>query len=303
MVLVVEAEHDAGWLAANAPRLRAAADEHGGVLVRGLRIGDSAAAATASHQLGAELMTEVEGFAPRTSLPDGVYSSAQWPADQPMCMHHELTSAPRHPRWLIFSCVSTGSEGGAISLADARKVLAALPTGVVEPFTRLGWQLVRSFGQLVGVSVADAFGTDDRAAVDEYCRVNGIDHEWTPDGGLLTRQALRAIAGHPVSGEPCWFNQIAFLNEWTMDPAVREFLVGEFGVDGLPFNTRYGDGTPLDPSVVEVINDVYEQHAEPVSWSDGDLLLVDNVGTAHSRAPYRGDREVVVALADPLPRG
>lgn len=49
---------------------------------------------------------------------------------------------------------------------------------------------------------------------------------------------------HPDSGERCWFNQIAFLNEWTMEPEVREFLTQEFGPEGLPFNTFLGDGTP-----------------------------------------------------------
>jgi Taurine catabolism dioxygenase TauD, TfdA family len=35
-------------------------------------------------------------------------------------------------------------------------------------------------------------------------------------------------------------------------------------------------------------------------WRDGDLLLVDNVRTAHSREPFTGPREVLVGLADPV---
>ncbi|MBY8848169.1 hypothetical protein K7G98_05700 [Saccharothrix sp. MB29] len=34
---------------------------------------------------------------------------------------------------------------------------------------------------------------------------------------------------HPGTGTPCWFNQIAFLNEHTMDPAVRDYLISELG--------------------------------------------------------------------------
>ena len=33
-------------------------------------------------------------------------------------------------------------------------------------------------------------------------------------------------------------------------------------------------------------------------WQDGDLMLVDNVRTAHGREPFKGPREVVVAVAD-----
>ncbi|MER7819708.1 TauD/TfdA family dioxygenase, partial [Streptomyces sp. NPDC096153] len=34
-------------------------------------------------------------------------------------------------------------------------------------------------------------------------------------------------------------------------------------------------------------------------WQPGDLMLVDNIRTAHSREPYDGPREILVGLADP----
>ncbi|MEK8145382.1 TauD/TfdA family dioxygenase [Streptomyces sp. M10(2022)] len=121
--------------------------------------------------------------------------------------------------------------------------------------------------------------------MDRYCRTHGIEFQRFPGGAMQTRQTLPAVVEHPLTGRRCWFNQIAFLNEWTMDPSVREFLVGEFGPEGLPFTTLLGDGTPLDPATVEVINETYEKHAVPVPFRDGDLLLVDNIGTSHSRDP------------------
>ena len=83
-----------------------------------------------------------------------------------------------------------------------------------------------------------------------YCRANAIEFEWQPDGGLRTRQRRSAVVRHPVTGQRCWFNQIAFLNEWTMDPEVREYLVDVYGDDGLPFNTRFGNGDPIGEDVV-----------------------------------------------------
>ncbi|MFF2012513.1 TauD/TfdA family dioxygenase [Streptomyces sp. NPDC058195] len=302
-VLTIEAASGGGpaWLRENAGALRSAALERGAVLVRGLGVGSHADAAAASGALTSELMTEVEGFAPRRALGGGVYSSSEWPPDQPMCMHHELSSAARYPQWMVFSCLKAGSSGGTVSVADAAKVLESLPGSITEPFEREGWQLVRNYDQLVGLSSAEAFALEDPEEVDRYCRAHGIEVRRAP-GGLQTRQVLPAVVKHPLTGRRCWFNQIAFLNEWTMDPDVREFLVGEFGAQGLPFTTFLGDGTPLDPSVVEDINAVYDKHAVEVPFQDGDLLLVDNIGTAHSRDPYRGDREIVVALGDPLPR-
>ncbi|MCE0446772.1 TauD/TfdA family dioxygenase [Streptomyces tricolor] len=74
-----------------------------------------------------------------------------------------------------------------------------------------------------------------------------------------------------------WLNQAAFLNERTMDPAIRDYLVDVYGPDGLPFNTAYGDGTPITAETVETINAAYRAASVGEPWQSGDLLLVDNL--------------------------
>jgi alpha-ketoglutarate-dependent taurine dioxygenase len=49
---------------------------------------------------------------------------------------------------------------------------------------------------------------------------------------------------------------------------------------------------------VELLNETYEAHTLREPWQSGDLLLVDNVRTAHAREPYEGPREVLTGLAD-----
>ena len=122
--------------------------------------------------------------------------------------------------------------------------------------------------------------------------------QWRPDGGLRTWQRRSAVVRHPITGQPCWFNQIAFLSEWTIDPELREYLVDEYGEDGLPFNTRFGNGDAIDADVVQRINEVYEANTAREPWQAGDLMLVDNVRTAHGRERFAGPREVLVAMAD-----
>ena len=89
-------------------------------------------------------------------------------------------------------------------------------------------------------------------------------------------------------------------NEWTIDAEVREYLVDVYGADGLPFNTRFGNGDAIGEDVVALINQVYELNTARQPWQAGDLMLVDNLRTAHSREPFEGHREVLVALADPI---
>jgi len=96
------------------------------------------------------------------------------------------------------------------------------------------------------------------------------------------------VLHHPVTGQRCWFNQVAFLNEWTLDPEVREFLVDMYGADALPFNTRFGHGDPIGEDVVALLNEVYTANTMREPWQAGDLLLVDNIRSAHSREPFSG---------------
>jgi alpha-ketoglutarate-dependent taurine dioxygenase len=288
------------WVAEHRDGLRAVAAEHGAVVVRGLGLRDAAETTAVFRQLATSLMTEKEAFARRQIYTDGVYSSATWPANQPMCMHHELSYRLEVPCLLLFACLAAPTRGGATAVSDSRTVLDALPKELTERFEREGWLLTRSYNDEIGATLAEAFGTEDRGAIESYCRANAIEFGWQPDGELRTRQRRSAVVRHPVTGDRCFFNQIAFLNEWTIAPEIREYLVEIYGAEGLPFNTRFGTGEPLTEEIVELINDVYEAKTVREPWQAGDLMLVDNIRTAHSREAYEGPREILVGMAEPV---
>ena len=288
----------ATWMAENRAMLLDLVANQGSVRVRGLELRDADEVVTVFQKIAPNLMVEREAFAARRTYSDRVYSSATWPANQPMCMHHELSYASRFPGLMIFACLTAPATGGATAVADATAVLEALPADLVRRFEQEGWLLTRNYTDEIGVSPADAFGTNDRAAIEEYCRANAIEFEWRSDGGLRTHQRRSAIVHHPVTDQRCWFNQIAFLNEWTIDPEVREFLVDMYGPEGLPFNTSFGNGDPIGADVVQTVNQVYDANTAREPWAAGDVLLVDNIHTAHSREAFEGPREILVAMAD-----
>jgi alpha-ketoglutarate-dependent taurine dioxygenase len=297
-MLRVDAPDDAPrWAAEHRDALRAAVVQHGSFLVRGLGLRDVAGTEAVFRRLGG-LMTEREAFAPRRRYSHGVYSSSKWPPNQHMCMHHELSYTLEFPSLMLFACLIAPTDGGETPVADSPAVLHALPSELVERFERVGWLLIRNYNGEIGASIAEAFGTDDRRTVESYCRNNAIKFEWQPDGALRTWQRRSAVVHHPRTGQRCWFNQIAFLNEWTIDPEVREYLVDIYGEDGLPFNTRFGNGDPIGADVVQLIDEVYEANTVRERWQAGDLMLVDNVRTAHGRERFEGSREVLVAMAD-----
>jgi hypothetical protein len=292
------------WVAAHRESIDTAVTDHGAVLIRGLDVRTADDIAAVVRCLGRRPMVERDPFTTRTRYAPGVYSCSAWPSDQVMCMHHENSYGQEFPGLLVFCCATAPRRGGATVLVDAAKVLDDLPCGLgqalVDRFDLVGWQLLRTYNGVVGVGWAEAFGLNDRAEVERHCRDNDIEFHWDAEGGLRTRRRRHAIVHHPSTGERVWFNQIAFLNEWTMEPGIREFLVREFGPDGLPFNTRFGDGDPVDKATVDAINEIYAAHTVREQWRTGDLLLVDNIRTAHGREPYEGTREILVGMADPV---
>ncbi|GAA1242925.1 TauD/TfdA family dioxygenase [Kitasatospora nipponensis] len=289
----------ARWAAEQREQVRALLVEHGVVLVRGLGVRSAAQVAEVAAALGVERMTERERFAPRSSYAEAVYSSTEWPADEPMCMHHEVSHAAEVPSTLVFGCLTAPAVGGNTSVADSQDVLQSLPAELVDRFAREGWLLTRMYHE-VGVAWSEAFGTKDPAEVDAYCAAAALQHEWLPGDQLRTRQRRAAVIRHPHTGAPVWFNQVAFLNERTMDPAIRDYLVDVYGPDGLPFNTAYGEGGAISDETVQTINEAYLKAAFGQPWQNGDVLLVDNLRMAHSRDPYEGKREIVVIHGDPV---
>ncbi len=83
-----------------------------------------------------------------------------------------------------------------------------------------------------------------------------------------------------------------------LDSDVRESLLSIFKREDLPRHVYYGDGSPIEDSVMDHIGEVYEKNAVRFQWREGDMVTLDNMITAHARDPFVGPRKIVVALGD-----
>jgi len=288
------------WLTDILPAIRAELLRSGCLLIRGLPIASTADFATIRDAVLTEPAGYREKATPRSDYGHGVFSSTDLPATQPIRLHNENSYTLEFPGLLLFGCLVAPDEGGATTVGDMRMALRLLPAALRERFTQMGWLLVRNYSEMAGLPWRTSFATDDHAVVEAYCRDNVVGYEWLDDGSLRTRQRRSAIISHPVSGEPVWFNHIAFWNKWTLDAEVREILLDTFGEDGLPFGTYYGDGTGLDEADAGALNHSYDQVTVREPWQPGDLMLVDNILCAHGRESFRGSRKIVVSMGDPV---
>ena len=160
---------------------------------------------------------------------------------------------------------------------------------------------VRNFSDNLDLSWENVFQTKDKLEIENYCSQSGIEFEWK-DGGkhLKTRQVCQAVATHPKTEETVWFNQAHLFHVSSLNSEIRQTLLSTMKEDELPRNAYYGDGSPIEASVLDEIRKIYQQEAIIFPWQEGDVLMLDNMLIAHGRQPFIGSRKVVVGMAEPF---
>jgi hypothetical protein len=103
-----------------------------------------------------------------------------------------------------------------------------------------------------------------------------------------------------VTGERTWFNHAHFFHVSSLPSEVSEGLLAAVDPEDLPYNTYYGDGSPIEPETLDEIRSVLAAETTGFDWEPGDVLLVENMITAHAREPFEGPRRILAAMADPV---
>jgi hypothetical protein len=96
-----------------------------------------------------------------------------------------------------------------------------------------------------------------------------------------------------------WFNHLTFFHRSTLEPSVSRELDMLASEDRFPNHTFNDDGSPIEAEVVQELRDAYLAEQITFEWRQGDLLLLDNMLVAHGRGPFKGPRQVRVAMARP----
>ncbi|MEO8338099.1 MAG: TauD/TfdA family dioxygenase [Nitrospirota bacterium] len=271
---------------------------HGGVLFRGLPVASPLDFEAFVSVFTPSMISYEFGSTPRSQVHHQVYTSTEYPPHQSIPLHNEQAYTTEWPMKIWFYCGQVAEEGGYTPIADSREVFARIPTRIRERFIRKQVMYVRNFGNGLDVPWQKVFNTVDRAAVELYCRKNRILFEWKPDGELRTRQIAQAVATHPRTQDQVWFNQAHLFHVSNLEPAVREALLSAVNEEDLPRHAYYGDGSAIETDILDEIRDVYRCLAVQFSWQKGDVLMLDNMLAAHGRTPFKGRRQILVAMAE-----
>ena len=281
------------------PRLRETVESHvatvGGVLLRGFDVPSVDAFRGFAAGFGHPLLSYEFGSTPRTEVGGGVYTATEYPSHQSIPLHNEQAYTRMWPMKAWFHCVTAALEQGETPIADSRAIYRRMPPAIRERFAA-GILYVRNYGEF-DVPWQSVFNTGQPAEVEAFCRKAGIEWEWKPDGELRTTQLCQGVETHPVTGEKVWFNQAHLFHVSNLQPEVRESLEDMLAMEDLPRNTYFADGSVIPDGLLDEVRAVLDAETVSFRWQAGDVLMLDNMLVAHARAPFKGPRKVVVAMA------
>jgi alpha-ketoglutarate-dependent taurine dioxygenase len=306
--IVLEVTPESTGMASNATGLRKylesvkAPDEllvsSGAILMHGFDV-EEAVIADLLDDLLPDRMDYVHGNSPRTKTARALYTSTEYPADQTISLHNELSYASSYPTRLLFYCSTAARTGGATPVADGQRWLSSLRPDVRDLFAG-GVRYIQNLHSGVGLgrSWQDTFETADRRAVERLLDTAEVEWSWESDDLLHTEQTRSATLQHPVTGTIVWFNQADQWHPAGLGDSTGAMLAGLMPPEELPQYVTLADGRKIPDEVIHHIQECGRLASVDIAWHTGDLVLVDNIARAHGREPFTGPRRVLVAMSD-----
>jgi len=291
LVAIVEAERD---------HVREALYKYGALLFRGYGITDPVRFEAVTRAFVPKAYSYVGGSTPRSRISGEVFTSTEYAADAVLPLHNEASYFKVIPDFVWFCCKIAPEIAGETPLGDMRRVLKRLDPVLVERFDARGLTYITNLhsGDGFGKSWQQTYQSDDRHEVEERVREKGLDFEWTADEHLHVRMFAPALRKHSVTGDVYWGNQAVNWHPSLLPPATLKAVSRLYGPQvNFPKTVLFGDGTGIRDEDARQVSAALTAEETVFRWEAGDVLLVDNQAIAHGRRPFKGARQIMVALA------
>ena len=286
------------WVASHRDYINQHLSKYGAILFRNFNVKTVDGFEQFMRSLSGELLEYRYRSTARQRVGHRIYMSTDYPPSALLPLHCEMAYQRDWPMKIAFFCLQPPQQGGETPIADNRKVSKQIPEPIRERFVNNGVMYIRNYGYSVDLNWQDAFQTTNPADVERYCLEADIDFEWQNNGQLRTSQISQSIAVHPKTQDTVWFNAAHLHHVSSFSAAVYSQLLQDIPEQNLPRNAYYGDGSPIQTSVLDQVKALYQKASIYFPWQRGDILLLDNMLVAHGRAPFSGPRRIVVGMSE-----
>lgn len=290
----------------------------GAVIFRQFEVNGAEGFERSLRAMGIELDQYVGGVGPRSKVVGAVFTSTDAPEPVIINYHTEMAYQRRRPGIVAFYCETAPLRFGETPIFDCAKVFSSLPRSLQEKLLKIGVSYRKYFdNEAPKISITktwrQAFGTDNRADVENMLREEGVGFTWRDDGSLATEIKMPAVLVDPITNQKCL--NITLLDEYSVRYNVRQFserygdMSEEFeerfgflarGDTTVSVKTFWGDGKPFSQRESEAIQRAAWKHAVIFKWQQGDVVILNNVRYGHARMNYVKPRSILVALAEPF---
>lgn len=309
--------HCLAWLTQN----RAIIDEQlasvGAVVIRGLKgISNAATFHDASLVLFDSLRDYVGGTSPRTAIHGKVMNATDIPNSWSIILHQEMAYTKNMPNKIAFFCERPAETIATSTIGDMCTALSKIDESIIQKAKRFGMQLRRVLpdekmvDKKPGIqkSWQQSLSTTRKETASSIAEKKQWKAEWTEDNSMVLWQDLvPALRRSDLSGSLVWCNQVHVFNphcllRWAQED--QRFADAEALQNAIQFhpelldNMFYGNGDPVPSDEALHVFAVMRAIEMPVALNTHDILVLDNIRFSHGRLPYRGDRKILVTLAD-----
>ncbi|XP_078598384.1 dapdiamide synthesis protein DdaC-like [Branchiostoma floridae x Branchiostoma japonicum] len=275
----------------------------GAVLLRGLPLRTDSDFSRFVNNLSLKPMSYEGGTAQRDNVGENVDTASKEHPAMSIEPHNEMAYTNYYPEKIIFYCHEPAEpdQGGETVMVDVRQILRKLDSAVVGKFRKLGIRYCRYMPERGDFfhgynSWRETFRTDSRDEVERYLSARGMAWQWGQDGSVSWWYNLPAMTLY--KGEWLWFNQ-AHVNNADFLTAHPDYdSTKPVPPDMTDANTQYGDGSEIEPEVLQHIRDVTWQAAVGFQLQRRDVLLLNNMYIQHGRLGFTGNRRLLVYLAE-----
>ncbi|KAH7110062.1 hypothetical protein B0J11DRAFT_512602 [Dendryphion nanum] len=304
-------------------QIRTLLNAHGGIYFQDLNLQNADEFSQFAHAFGYVPHEDIGNPVRRTVLAKNVATANEGPNTKPVYPHNEFGLSPHYPAYVFFYCHSAPTAGGETPINNSAilyQKLKAIHPEFIDALQAKGvkYQLFfvngsRDQTSSPGTTVLQAYGskvldTDDtetaRQKIEtEIQRLPTASWQWENQsesnllGDLRIWQHLPAIRHHPLTGETAFFNNIVsrFLNAVDAGTLLPPHINRDGHYQPPAF---YGDDGLIPQQYFETAVKIIHETRALVSWTRGDVVLLDNFTVQHAREPWEGERKLLASLWD-----